>query len=110
MVIILSLCRLLVRSHRNALLSTRDFWRLLMHNDVPFSALTKAFHTIEDSHTRAEKTYKTVSALTTGSLGPSSMAVQDMFPTPLVPLVLLPHSLPGYFNDRALFYLGQAIT
>jgi hypothetical protein len=42
------------------LLSTRDFWRLLMTNDIPFSALTEAFGTIEASHSRAEKTYKTM--------------------------------------------------
>lgn len=52
--------RLLFRSHRNALLATRSFWRLLMGNEVSFTLLAKAFNSIEDSHARADKTYKTV--------------------------------------------------
>ncbi|GAX73193.1 hypothetical protein CEUSTIGMA_g646.t1 [Chlamydomonas eustigma] len=52
--------RLLVRCHRNALLATRDFWRLLTKNDVTFSSLINAFSTIEQSHTRADKAYKTM--------------------------------------------------
>ncbi len=53
--------RLMIKGHRKALTTVRDFWRLLMKNDVDLSALTKAFSEIEESHTRAEKIYKTVS-------------------------------------------------
>lgn len=52
--------RMLVRSHKAALVSTRDFWRLLVSDKIMFSSLSRVFHEIEESHARADKAYKTM--------------------------------------------------
>jgi PAS domain S-box-containing protein len=52
--------RMLVRSHRAALLTTRDFWKLLMADNIEFRALSRALNSIEDSRTSADKAYKTM--------------------------------------------------
>jgi hypothetical protein len=39
--------RTLIRCHKAALFATRDFWKQLLHHDVSFLQLTKAFSSIE---------------------------------------------------------------
>ncbi|GLI64845.1 hypothetical protein VaNZ11_008226 [Volvox africanus] len=52
--------RLLLRAHKGALYATRHFWKQLLHHDVSFNALARAFRQIEVSKTKADRTYKMV--------------------------------------------------
>ncbi|KAG2493479.1 hypothetical protein HYH03_008295 [Edaphochlamys debaryana] len=52
--------RLLLRAHKSALYATRHFWKQLLHHDVSFNALARAFRQIEVSKTKADRTYKMV--------------------------------------------------
>ncbi len=52
--------RLLLRAHKNALYATRHFWKQLLHHDVSFNALARAFRAIEVGKTKADRTYKMV--------------------------------------------------
>ncbi|KAG2450719.1 hypothetical protein HYH02_004557 [Chlamydomonas schloesseri] len=52
--------RLLLRAHKGSLYATRHFWKQLLHHDVSFSALARAFRSIEVNKTKADRTYKMV--------------------------------------------------
>ena len=52
--------RALLLYHQAALLATRDFWRLLLHRDIPLVTLTTAFRRIDKMEVMADKTYKLV--------------------------------------------------
>ncbi len=53
-------CRLLLRAHKQALYATRHFWKQLLHHDVSFQCLARAFRNIEETKTKADRTYKMV--------------------------------------------------
>lgn len=50
--------RMLIAYHKQALVATRDFWRLLMRERVNLRALTAAFRKIDKMESMADKTYK----------------------------------------------------
>lgn len=43
----------LVRSHRNALRANRRFWRLLVHHEIKFKALSNAFEVMDETEGKA---------------------------------------------------------
>ena len=53
--------RVLVRSHRRAMQSNQDFWKLLLQEEIQFEALQAAFNRIEASHRHAQQQYREVS-------------------------------------------------
>jgi hypothetical protein len=53
-------CRQVLRAHKSALYAQRSFWKVLLHSNVTFTAVVKAFRHIESTRTRADKTYQTV--------------------------------------------------
>jgi hypothetical protein len=53
-------CRQLTHYHKAALQAYKTFWKALLHSDVSFAVLTRAFDSIERTQARAEKTYRLV--------------------------------------------------
>ena len=51
---------MLQQYHKAALISTRDFWRLLLRENINLRLLTKAFRRIDLMEMMADKTYKIV--------------------------------------------------
>ena len=54
----LSQCRLLMVYHKAALAATRDFWKLLLREEVNLVALAHSFRRIDEMESMAEKTYR----------------------------------------------------
>ncbi|EFJ49262.1 phosphate acetyltransferase [Volvox carteri f. nagariensis] len=52
--------RLVIRAHKDALIATRTFWQVLLHNHVRFTALAAALNEIERTVLKAESAYKMV--------------------------------------------------
>ncbi|GIL45019.1 hypothetical protein Vafri_2438, partial [Volvox africanus] len=52
--------RLVIRAHKDALIATRTFWQVLLHNHVRFTALAAALNEIERTVLKAEAAYKMV--------------------------------------------------
>ncbi|KAG2449443.1 hypothetical protein HYH02_005590 [Chlamydomonas schloesseri] len=52
--------RLLARATQRALTTQQAFWRLLLHSQVHFRHLTRAFNNIEEAQDNATKTYRMV--------------------------------------------------
>ena len=52
--------RLVVHAHKAALIATRTFWQVLMHTNVPFTALANALNEIERTVQKTEEAYKVV--------------------------------------------------
>ncbi|WIA17635.1 hypothetical protein OEZ85_014441 [Tetradesmus obliquus] len=52
--------RQVLKAHKTALYAQRSFWKVLLHSNVSFSAVVKAFRHIEATRGRADKTYQTV--------------------------------------------------
>lgn len=50
--------RLVVRSHKDALLEMRTFWQLLLHAKVRFEDLTRAARKIDSAIKSADRTYR----------------------------------------------------
>ena len=50
----------MLKAHKTALYAQRSFWKVLLHSNVSFSAVVKAFRHIEATRGRADKTYQTV--------------------------------------------------
>lgn len=55
-----TLCRQVLHVHKSALYAQRNFWKVVLHNNVTFTALVQAFKRIESARTRADRTYQTV--------------------------------------------------
>jgi hypothetical protein len=53
-------CRAVLRAHKSALYAQRSFWKVLLHSNVTFTAVVKAFRHIESTRRRADKTYQTL--------------------------------------------------
>lgn len=51
---------MLLNAHKQALYATRHFWKQLLHHDVSFQSLAKAFRNIEVSKAKADRTYKMI--------------------------------------------------
>jgi hypothetical protein len=49
-----------LHAHKSALYAQRSFWKVLLHSNVTFTAVVKAFRHIEATRTRTDKTYQTV--------------------------------------------------
>ena len=52
--------RAAMAAHREALVSLRRCWQLLLHSHVPFTKLTQAVRRIDKSVRHAEKVYRSV--------------------------------------------------
>lgn len=52
--------RLALTAHREALLSLRSFWHMLLHNEVRFEDLTRAVQRIDKTVSSAERVYRCV--------------------------------------------------
>jgi hypothetical protein len=55
-------CSLAVRVHRDALLSMRGFWEVLMHSNVQFRTLARCIKHMDQSIKSADRVYKWVHA------------------------------------------------
>ncbi len=51
-------CRMLLVYHKASLAATRDFWKLLLRDEVDLVALSRSFRRIDEMEVMAEKTYK----------------------------------------------------
>jgi hypothetical protein len=51
-------CSLAVRVHRDALLSMRGFWEVLMHSNVQFRTLARCIKHMDQSIKAADRVYK----------------------------------------------------